>query len=240
MCSCLRSLPSDTTRPFARQALLQFLPVLHQTSSSTLVLLLEAIEAVLRSGIDTLSSEDVAHVVRAVFAIWQQEIASESLTAFFSLEHDDSLLAVLDPSVSLAASELLSAIACGQSPAAQTSLGADVLPFLAAALQANEKSHIPAAAVDVLDSVLNAAQSPLPANAFQTVAPNLLPLLAVTDDRSIIQSGLDILVQFSRKAWSQVQQWRVRLCVLPKHVADANTLKGMTALGRVDWRPSFK
>lgn len=181
--------------------------MLKQTSSSTLVLLLEAIEAVLRSGIETLSSEDLSHVVRAVFAIWQQEIAGERVTAFsvkceYPLRH-----LALDPSVSLAVSELLSAIASGRASVAQSSLQADILPFLSAALQAKEESHIPASAVDMLDSVLNAAQSPLPSDAFETVAPNLLPLLAATDDRSIIQSGLDVLVQFSRKGWEQVQQW---------------------------------
>lgn len=64
-------------QPYCSSALQSFLPVLGQTDSSTLVLLLEATESVLRSGLDQLSTEELQSVITATTDAWRKHAAGQ-------------------------------------------------------------------------------------------------------------------------------------------------------------------
>lgn len=205
--SCFASLSSSIATPFCGEALKNFVPILAQTSSSTLNLLIESVEAVLRCGLSHLSAEQLAPVIHSVIDAWQREISGE---IFDYMGMSSKVLisdGLADPSISFAVADLLAAIAASQTPAAQSALQSQILPRLKACVEADRSSHLPSAAVDVLDTVLTGAKAPLPPHAFDLIASALLPLLHETDDRGIIQSGLNVVIQLCKKAWDQVQTW---------------------------------
>jgi len=66
-----------------------------------------------------------------------------------------------------------------------------------------------AASLDITSAIFSRFPTPLPHGAFDRVAEIVFEMLAGTEDRDIIQSGLDIVTTVIRKDVDQLLNWCV-------------------------------
>lgn len=76
-------------------------------------------------------------------------------------------------------------------------------------LRSDPSSIRGASALDIANSIFSRFPSPLPAGAFERIAEILFEVLAATEDRDIVQTGLDIVTTVIRKDVDQLLNWSV-------------------------------
>lgn len=69
-----------------------------------------------------------------------------------------------------------------------------------------------AAAVDLVDNIFDGWSVPLAPGVFHGVAPAIFEVLATTEDRDLVQSGLHVLTTVVRKDVAQLLTWSVGIC----------------------------
>lgn len=102
------------------------------------------------------------------------------------------------------------AAAAASSPAVLQSLVNDAFPELSASVLRVRIDPFGASvvtAVDVIDSIFNGLPTPLGEGAFAAVAPAIFEVLAVAEDREMVQSGLSIVTSVVRKDVNQLLNW---------------------------------
>lgn len=102
------------------------------------------------------------------------------------------------------------ASASASSPAVLQSLVGDAFPELSATISRVRIDPFGASvvsAVDVLNSIFSGLPTPLGEGVFASVAPAVFEVLAVAEDREMVQSGLSIITSVVRKDVQQLLNW---------------------------------
>ncbi|GAA5867303.1 hypothetical protein JCM1840_005019 [Sporobolomyces johnsonii] len=175
----------------AALSLSKLLPLLPQTTENTLVLILDAIQSSLKAGSNVVDAATCSALIKAILTTW-----------FDKPE---------DPLLGSAISDVFGSLSSSTSPVAQNALLTDALPALASTMteiRTDSLSIRASTAVDITDSIFMHMPSPLPAGAFERVAEMLFEVLNVTDDRDVVQSGLNIVTTVIRKDVNQLLNWR--------------------------------
>ncbi|KAL8280102.1 hypothetical protein RQP46_007432 [Phenoliferia psychrophenolica] len=175
----------------ATQTLARLMPLLPQTTENTLVLIVETCEATLKVAGTTLDSQTCSDVITTVLNLW---LANPG-----------------DPMMGNAVCELFSTLSSISSPSVQSILLSSALPLLSSVLSeihADPFSPRAAAALEIVDNVFDGQPSPLGSGFFGAVAGVLFEVLAVTEDRAIVQSGLHVITTVVRKDVEQLLSWR--------------------------------
>lgn len=73
----------------------------------------------------------------------------------------------------------------------------------------NPDKGMVSSAIDMLKSLVQGAEAPLPAGYVAQFFPNLMSVLLTTDDRDILQSGQECLTYVIQKGVEQVAEWYV-------------------------------
>lgn len=106
--------------------------------------------------------------------------------------------------------EVFSALAAAPSPAVQHVLLHEALPSLVASMaqiRIDPFSPAAAAAMDIVDSIFSGRPSPMGEGIFDAVASTLFEVLSVSEDRDILQTGLNIITSVVRKDVDQLLNW---------------------------------
>ncbi|ORY73226.1 ARM repeat-containing protein [Leucosporidium creatinivorum] len=175
----------------AAQTLGMLLPLLPQTTENTLVLVIETIESTLKVGGPSLDQDTCSTLVKMVLETW-----------FAKPE---------DPMLGVSIGEVFSSLSAAPSLAVQHVLLHEALPHLTASMaqiRIDPFSPAAAAAMDIVDSIFDGRPSPMGEGLFAAVAPTLFEVLSVSEDRDIVQTGLNIITSVVRKDVDQLLNWR--------------------------------
>ena len=192
--------------PHCGRAITLLLPLLSQATESTLVLLMEALETSLRAGPVNLNSDDYVRISSTILSVWAAHAngASECARCVFCTDGTS------DPLIAASVSDLLAGLAGSPDPSAVNCIATNVLPQLSIAISKHrtDPSSVEAAsAVGIVDGVLIGYGNILPPGTFASIAPELLAFLSTSDDRGVIQEGLDALAQCVKKGATQILEW---------------------------------
>lgn len=102
------------------------------------------------------------------------------------------------------------ASAAASSPAVLQSLVSDAFPELTAIVMRVRIDPFGASvvtSVDLLDSVLAGLPTPLGEGVFAAIAPAVFEVLAIAEDREMVQSGLSIITSVVRKDVAHLLNW---------------------------------
>lgn len=83
----------------------------------------------------------------------------------------------------------------------------------------NPDKGMVSSAIDMLKSLVQGAETPLPAGYVAQFFPNLMSVLLTTDDRDILQSGQECLTFVIQKGVEQVAEWLVLRSLLLKAIS---------------------
>lgn len=120
-----------------------------------------------------------------------------------------------DPLLGSSISDVFASLSASSSPIVQSSLLNEGLPALVATMteiRSDPSSIRAAASLDIASAIFSRFPTPLPQGAFDRVAEILFEMLAGTEDRDIIQSGLDVVTTVIRKDVDQLLNWCVKPC----------------------------
>nr|KAK4053501.1 hypothetical protein OIV83_001668 [Microbotryomycetes sp. JL201] len=173
------------------QALSRLFPLLPQATDNTLVLVVETIESGIKAAGPALDERTSASLASKLLEIW------------FTKPEDPMLAATID--------QVLSTMASLSTPAIHSALLSTVLPELNLALAKVEIDPYGTAvssAVEFVDAIFSGVQSPMGQGLFEVVAGHLFRVLTVTDDRQVIQLGLNVVTNVVRKDTQQLLDWR--------------------------------
>lgn len=175
--------------PHCIAAISYIAPLLLHAHESTLVLVVEAIDAALTTGGQDLDAEDAATVFATLLDVWQNNATGSSRP--FSASSSMTCLGRTDPTVTTSVSDLLATYASTRTPVAQQTLATVILPALASLLAATDTENlIVAPAISALDSIMSEQSALLAEGLFASFAGPLFALLEVTDDQAVIQVRL--------------------------------------------------
>ncbi|BGP38381.1 hypothetical protein JCM10449v2_002313 [Rhodotorula kratochvilovae] len=186
-----RHLKDNVEPAQAVAALSKLLPLLTQTTDNTLVLVLDAIQSSLKVGGAALDAATTQLLVKTVLEVW-----------FAKPE---------DPLLGSSIADVFSSLSASSSPIVQAALLNEGLPALVSTMtevRSDPSSIRAAAALDITSAIFSRFSTPLPAGAFARVADILFEMLAGTEDRDIIQTGLDVVTTVIRKDVNQLLDWR--------------------------------
>ncbi|BGP06448.1 hypothetical protein JCM10049v2_002270 [Rhodotorula toruloides] len=172
-------------------ALSKLLPLLPQTSENTLVLVLDAIQSSLKVGGTVIDQATCSSLIKTLLETW-----------FATPE---------DPLLGSTIADVFASLSASPSPVVQSVLLNEALPALASTmteLRTDPSSIRAASALEITNSIFSRFPSPLPAGAYERVAEILFEVLGATDDRDIIQTGLDVVTTVIRKDVDQLLNWR--------------------------------
>ncbi|KAK4699259.1 importin-9, partial [Phenoliferia sp. Uapishka_3] len=175
----------------AAQTLARLLPLLPQTTENTLVLIVESCEATLKVAGPNLDVQTCSSVVSTILNIWLADSK--------------------DPMMGNAVCELFAALSSIATPAAQNCILTEALPTLATVLnhiKGDPFSPQAGAALEIIDSIFDGQPTPLGPGLFDGVAGVLFDILAIAEDRAIVQSGLHVITTVVRKDVNQLLSWR--------------------------------
>lgn len=120
--------------------------------------------------------------------------------------------ALTDPLLGSTIADVFASLSASPSPVVQSVLLNEALPALASTmteLRTDPSSIRAASALEITNSIFSRFPSPLPAGAYERVAEILFEVLGATDDRDIIQTGLDVVTTVIRKDVDQLLNWSV-------------------------------
>jgi hypothetical protein len=87
-------------------------------------------------------------------------------------------------------------------------LNVRALPILVSMINnENPDKGMVSSAIDLLKSLIQGAETPLPTGYVAQFFPNLMSVLLTTDDRDILQSGQECLTYVIQKGVEQVAEW---------------------------------
>lgn len=108
--------------------------------------------------------------------------------------------------------EVLTTMAGVPSEPVQRSIAGTALPELAMALsKVRIDPYGPAvsSSIEFVDAIFQGLPSPMTPGLFERIAGQLFDVLTSTDDRQIVQSGLNVVTNVVRKNVEQLLQWYV-------------------------------
>ncbi|BGP14490.1 hypothetical protein JCM10213v2_002439 [Rhodosporidiobolus nylandii] len=169
----------------------KLLPLLPHTTENTLVLVLDAIQSCLKAAGSVLDAATCSALIKAVLTTWFEKPE--------------------DPLLGSSIADIFASLSASHAETVQRALLAEGLPTLVSTMsefRSDPTSIRPAAALDITNAIFARFPSPLPAGAFDGVASILFEMLAGTEDRDVIQTGLDIVTTVIRKDVDQLLNWR--------------------------------
>ncbi|KAM0788544.1 hypothetical protein ACM66B_001672 [Microbotryomycetes sp. NB124-2] len=186
-----RHIKSNIDASRSGQALSRLFPLLPQATENTLVLVVETIEAGVKATGPALDEQTTAALASTLFEIW------------FTKPEDPMLAATIG--------QVMTTVASLSTSAVQSALLSTILPELNLALAKFEIDPYGTAvssAVEFVDAIFSGLQAPMGPGLFAAVASHLFNVLTVTDDRQVIQSGLNVITNVVRKDVQQLLDWR--------------------------------
>ncbi|GAA6011372.1 hypothetical protein JCM10207_008317 [Rhodosporidiobolus poonsookiae] len=186
-----RRLQENVEPSQAAVSLAKLLPLLPQTTENTLVLALDAIQSSLEVAGTVIDAATCSALIKAVLTVWFEKPE--------------------DPLLGSSISDVFASLSASPSPVVQSSLLNEALPALVSTMlefRSDPYSVRAAAALDITNSIFSRFPTPLPAGAFAAVAEILFEMLGNTEDRDIIQTGLDVVTTVIRKDVNQLLEWR--------------------------------
>lgn len=190
----------------------KLLPLLPQTTENTMVLLVETLESTLKVGGATMQSDSCTALIAAVLATWFEKPEGASSRS------SSTVLTFQDPMLGSAVCELFQAFAGIATPVVEQNLLHVTLPALARTMteiRTDPYSSRASAAVDIIDNIFDGRPLPLGEGMFAVVGDVLFEVLASSDDRDLLQSGLHIITTVVRKEQDQILSWFV-LVLFPR------------------------
>ncbi|SNX84223.1 related to KAP114 - Member of the karyopherin-beta family, nuclear import [Melanopsichium pennsylvanicum] len=202
-----RHLPSRVVGPYAPRVVQKLGPLLTQASEDTLILIIETVQAVVVEETDSGEAASTALVEPAIIG----EIVRAALKVWAPNARDIILLSVV--------SDLFESLAGSKQPGVPQVIVHESLPFLAAAIgsslpgQADASadggpSVIAETAVELAKSVLDGASPAALRGATGVLCPNLFRVLSSSEDRDVLQSGIECLTVLVKKCTQEIIEWK--------------------------------
>ena len=202
-----RHLPSNLVGPFAPRIVQKLGPLLTQASEDTLILIIETVQAVVVEETDSGEATTAALVEPAIIG----EVVKAALQVWAQSAQDIILLSVV--------SDLLESLAASKQPGVPQVIVQQSLPFLAAAIGStlseqvdtsadNEPSALAETAVELAKSVLDGADPSALRGAVNVLCPNLFRVLSVSQDRDVLQNGIECLTLLVKKSTKELIDWK--------------------------------
>lgn len=191
-----RHLRADTVAPYAPRIVRHLGPLLTRASEDTLILIIETIQAVLVQEEDTsevaIEPQTIGEVVQAVLHVWAQNAK------------DIVLLSVV--------SDLLESLAASKQMNVPTVVVQKSMPLLSAAIasspsESDEPSAVAETAVELSKSVLDGADAASLKGVVGVLCPNLVKVLKTSDDRDVLQNGIECLTVLVKKCSEELLAW---------------------------------
>ncbi|SCV67876.1 BQ2448_5487 [Microbotryum intermedium] len=189
-----RHLQQNVEPSQAVQSIARLLPLLPQTTENTLVLIVEALVPILKVAAPSLDAPTCSSLVQIVLETWFKKPE--------------------DPILGVAIGEVFSSFASTPSPIVTNCLQTDALPTLSNILlevRTDPYSTSAASALELIEAILSGRPSGpehFGPGLFGTVAASLFEVIASTEDRSVTQSGLNIITTVVRKDVGQLLAWK--------------------------------
>ncbi|EST06744.1 Importin-beta, N-terminal domain protein [Kalmanozyma brasiliensis GHG001] len=202
-----RHLPSNVVGPYAPRIVQKLGPLLTQASEDTLILIIETVQAVVVEETESGDATTTPHVEAAIIG----EIVRAALQVWAPNARDIILLSVV--------SDLLESLAGSKQPGVPQVIVQQSLPFLAAAIgsslpdQVNssadgEPSAVAETAVELAKSVLDGANSAALRGSVNVLCPNLFKVLSTSQDRDVLQNGIECLTVLVKKCTQELVDWK--------------------------------
>ncbi|KAJ1032127.1 hypothetical protein NDA18_001626 [Ustilago nuda] len=202
-----RHLPSSIVGPLAPRIVQKLGPLLTQASEDTLILIIETIQAVVVEETESGEATTTGLVEPAIIG----EIVRAALQIWAPNAKDIVLLSII--------SDLLGLLAGSKQTGVPQVIVEQSLPFLAAAIGSSlpeqadtstdgEPSAIAETAVELAKSVLDGANPAALRGAVNFLCPNLFRVLSVSEDRDVLQNGIECLTVFVKKCTQELVDWK--------------------------------
>lgn len=203
-----RHLPSSVVGPYAARIVQKLGPLLTQASEDTLILIIETIQAVVVEELDSGKATTSTRVEPAIIG----EIVKAALQVWASNARDIILLSVV--------SDLLESLAGSKQPGVSQVTVQQSLPYLAAAIGSSlaaqadpstadsEPSAVAETAVELAKSVLDGAEPGSLRGAVSVLCPNLFSVLSASQDRDVLQNGIECLTVLVKKCTQELVDWK--------------------------------
>ncbi|TKY91057.1 hypothetical protein EX895_001056 [Sporisorium graminicola] len=202
-----RHLASSVVGPYAPRIVQKLGPLLTQASEDTLILIIETVQAVVVEETDSGEATTTALVEPAIIG----EIVRAALQVWAPNARDIILLSVV--------SDLLESLAGSKQPGVPQVIVQQSLPFLAAAIGSSvpdqpdtstegEPSAIAETAVELAKSVLDGANAAALRGAVNVLCPNLFKVLSTSQDRDVLQNGIECLTVLVKKCTQELVDWK--------------------------------
>ncbi|SJX60888.1 related to KAP114-Member of the karyopherin-beta family, nuclear import [Sporisorium reilianum f. sp. reilianum] len=202
-----RHLPSSVVGPYAPRIVQRLGPLLTQASEDTLILIIETVQAVVVEETDSGEATTTALVEPAIIG----EIVRAALQVWAPNARDIILLSVV--------SDLLESLAGSKQPGVPQVIVQQSLPFLAAAIGSSlpdqsgtsaqdEPSAVAETAVELAKSVLDGANASALRGAVNVLCPNLFKVLSTSQDRDVLQNGIECLTVLVKKCTQELVDWK--------------------------------
>lgn len=175
----------------AVQTLARLLPLVNQTTENTQVLVIEAVRSAVKVGAGALDAGACRSLVESVLTVWLGKPE--------------------DPLLGSAICEVFDSLSSTASVVVEDSIRNDAFPSLVAAMiqVRHDPYSIPAAsAIDIVDALFAGRPAPLAPGWFAAIAPTLFEVVTLTDDRDVLQAGLNILTTTVRKDVTQLLEFK--------------------------------
>lgn len=175
----------------AVHTLARLLPLVGQTNENTQVLVIDAVRSAVKVGAGALDAASCKSLVETVLSVWLGKPE--------------------DPLLGSAICEVFDSLSSTASGVVEASIKDDAFPSLTAAMlqvRHDRYSTSAASATDILDALFAGRPAPLASGWFAAVAPTLFEVLSITDDRDVLQAGLNIITHTIRKDVGQLLEWR--------------------------------
>ncbi|KDE03266.1 hypothetical protein MVLG_06259 [Microbotryum lychnidis-dioicae p1A1 Lamole] len=189
-----RHLKQNVEPSQAVQSIARLLPLLPQTTENTLVLIVEALVPILKVAAPSLDAPTCSSLIRIVLETWFKKPE--------------------DPILGVAIGEVFTSLASTPSPIVTNCLQTDALPTLSNILleiRTDPYSASAASALELIEAILSGRPSGpehFGPGLFDTVAASLFEVISSTEDRSVTQSGLNIITTVVRKDVGQLLAWK--------------------------------
>ncbi|PWY97415.1 ARM repeat-containing protein [Testicularia cyperi] len=210
-----RHLPTATVGPFVPRIVQRLGPLLTQASDDTLILLVETVQAVVveeqGSGVGATAASADGTVPAIVDPSIIGEIVQAALQAWSQNARDIFLLSVV--------SDLLESLAGSKQQGVPAVVVQRSMPLLAAAIGTGtgtgggegdeaSPSALAETAVELSKSVLDGADPSALRGVVAILCPNLVHVLSTSDDRDVLQNGIECLTVLVKKCCDELLAWR--------------------------------
>lgn len=202
-----RHLPSNIVDPYAPRIVQKLGPLLTQASDDTLILIIETLQAVIVKETESGDVTTAAHVEPDIIG----EIVRAALQVWAPNAQDVFLLSVV--------SDLLETLARSKQTGVSQVIVQQSLPFLSAAIGSSlsgqpsssaddQPSAVVETAIELAKSVLDGANSAALRGAVNVLCPNLFQVLSTSQDRDVLQNGIECLTVLVKKCTQELVDWK--------------------------------